>query len=490
MKNILIAEFKHETNCLSPNLTDETAYRARIFLRNNEIPQYYKNVKTEVGAFLDVFADKPDFCLVPAIALNAMPAGPVTMDMFYTVRDAILEKIRELEHVDGILLCLHGAMVLTEFDDGEGLLLEAIRAQVGPDIPIITSLDLHANITKRMIANATAFFVFDYYPHTDMYEAGLAAAHCMYDTLSGRVKPTMACHKLPMLLSYMPTALPQMKKFVDKEHAYEEMPGVLGVNVCHGFFPADLEEQGVAVIAVTDNDKTRAQHIADTLAQEIWEDRRLLVRDFYTIDQAIDEAAANEGAPFVFADVADNPGAGSGSDGTHILRRLLEREVKNVAIATIVDPQAVETAEKAGVGNMVEVSLGGKTSPDILGAPINVTAYVKALLDGTYTNRDEMSHGLQNRMGKTAVLVVNGIEIITTTNRVQPWDLEAYRACGIMPQDKKILVTKSTLHYKNSFGKVAFKTIDVEVPGLAPQSPQIVTSYKRCRRPIYPLDEI
>jgi len=92
-------------------------------------------------------------------------------------------------------------------------------------------------------------------------------------------------------------------------------------------------------------------------------------------------------------------------------------------------------------------------------------------------------------LGKTAVLVADGVEIITASNRMQPWDLEVYRSQGIMPQDKKILVVKSTIHFRNSYQTVAHKIIDVELPGLAPQSPNMLT-YKLCRRPIYPLDKI
>ncbi len=489
MKNIVIAEFKHETNSFSPHPTDVEAYKSRNCLFGEEIRGYFKGVRNEIGGFFDVFADKEGYRLIPAAALNAMPAGPVTMEVYNMVKDAILKAIREVDHLDGVLLSLHGAMVLEEFDDGEGLLLEAIRKEVGPQIPIIVSLDLHVNMTARMQANADAFFVFDYYPHKDMYETGVAAAQCMYDTLEGKYNPVMRWHKLPMILPYMPTELDAMKKFVDMEHEWETREGVLSINICHGFFSADLVEHGVAVIAVTDNDAGLAQQLADDLAEQIWDARKELVRDFYTIDQAIDEIESSEEGPFVLADVADNPGAGGPADSTHILRRLIERDVQNVAFALMTDPQAVEAAEAAGVGNMVTVKLGGKTCPEICGQPLEITAYVKSITDGVYKNRDEMSQGLTIRLGKTAVLVVGGIEIIVTSVRSQPWDLEVYRSQGIMPQDKKVLVVKSTLHYRNSYQKVAYKLIDVEVPGLAPQSPNMLT-YKNCRRPIYPLDEM
>ena len=452
---------------------------------------YCRGARHELGGFLDVFSDKPEYSLIPAAVLFATPSGPVTADMYAAARDAIIDKIRELDHVDGVFLSLHGAMVTTECDDGEGALLEEIRNEVGADVPIIASLDLHANITERMVRYADALFAFDCNPHVDQYETGRDAGICMYKTLSGQVKPTLRYCKLPLILPLMPTAAPPMKKFVDRQHAYEAEEGVLGVNVCHGFYASDLVEHGVAVIATTDNDPERAQNIADTLGKEIWEDRSRMVRSFYSIDEAIDEALSSDGHPFVFADTSDNPGAGSTSDGTHILRAMLERGVKNAAIATIVDPETVLAAERAGVGNTLEVQLGGKTYPKILGEPISATAYVKMIRDGVYHNRDEMCRGVKFQLGKTAVLTINDIDVIVATNTFQPYDLEVYRVCGIMPEDKKILVTKSSMHYKNSFGKVAYKMLDVEVPGLAPQNPKgVVEGFGRCRRPIYPLDEM
>ena len=491
MKNIVIAEFKHETNRFCPIPANETAYRNRNLIFGEEIFSYFKGVKNEIGGFLDVFRDREGFQLIPAIAGNAMPSGPVTMDMFYMARDKILEAIRSVDHVDGVLLSLHGAMVLEEFEDGEGLLLETVRNEVGPDVPIIVSLDLHVNMTKRMQKNGTAFFVYDYYPHTDMYDTGVAAAEAMYATLSGKVKPVMRWYKMPFLQPCLPTADPVIKKYVDMAQEMRQRPGVLRVNICSGFFQADIEEMGVAVIAVTDDDAQLAQDLADELGKAIWADRANLRRRLYTADEAIDEvlASAEGEGPFVLADVADNPGAGGSADTPHLLRRLIERDVQNVAYAIICDPEAVIAAEKAGVGNMVTVSLGGKTRPDICGEPVVVEAYVKSISDGVYVNRDTMCQGLVNRLYKTAVLRIGGVEVIVSSNRVQPWDLEVYRSQGIMPQDKKVLVTKSTAHFRASFGTVAYKILDVEAPGLAPQDPKSL-AYQHCPRPMYPLDEM
>lgn len=489
MKNIVIAEFKHETNRFNPKPTDKAAFKSRNYVLGDDIFTHFAGVKNEIGAFLDTFRDLPEFRLIPACALNAMPAGPVTMDVYEEVEASVLGALRRTEKVDGVLLSLHGAMVLSEDEDGEGRLLSAVRKEVGPSVPIVVSLDLHCNMTRKMVENADAFFVFDSYPHVDMYETGLRAAECMKDTLLGKIRPVMRVKQLDMLLTGMPTAYEPMATFVGKMKAMREKPGILNVNICHGFFHSDIYEMGVAVVAVSDGDPDLAQDTADKLADAIWTARRELKRKLYTIDEAIDRILASDAKPFVIADVADNPGGGGTSDTTHILRRLLERGVENVAFAIMYDPESVEAAERAGVGNTVSLRLGGKLDPETSGGPVECTAYVKAITDGKYRNRDAMSRGLLNDMGKTAVLVVDGVEVITVSNRLQPWDLEVFRASGIQPQDKKALVVKSSIHYKASYSTVAHEMLDVEAPGLVPRSPEKLP-YRYVRKPIFPLDDI
>lgn len=489
MKNVVIAEFKHETNCFCPIPADEKAYRSRNYLFGDEILSWCDGVKNEIGGFRDIFRDKEGFRLIPAIAANAMPGGRVTRDIYETATRAILSTIRSTGRVDGVLLALHGAMVPEGGEDGEGPLLEAIRAEVGPEVPIIASLDLHANITELMQKNADAFFGYDYFPHTDMYETGVAAAQAMYDTLCGRIRPVMRFCKLPYLFPLIPTADPAMKEIMALEMEQRSRDKVLRVNLCHGFFHADIHELGAAVFAVTDGDAELAQSLADELGELVWNSRRALRRRLYTADEAIDRVLEAEEGPIVLADVADNPGAGGSCDTTHLLRRMLERGVRNAAIAVICDAETVQAAEKAGVGSTLRVALGGKTCPELCGEPIVADAYVKSISDGIYVNRDAMCRGVVNHLKKTAVLVIDGIEVIVVSNRVQPWDLEVFRSQGIMPQDKRVLVAKSTAHFRASYGTVAREILDVEAPALAPQDPRSLP-YQHCRRPIYPLDDM
>lgn len=488
MKKILIAEFKHETNSFAPDLTDEKKFRGRDYLFGDEITDRFRGAKNEIGAFLDCFEGKDEYRLIPVIAFNAQPGGIVAQTVFDTAIEKLTEALDKEGPFDGLLLALHGAMVVEHAQDGEGTLLKALRDKIGSEVPIIASLDLHTNLTKAMVDHATALFPYDYYPHTDTYDAAMRAAVCMCDTLEGKVKPVMKYCKLDMLMPYMPTALPVMKKHVEKAQSLRNSGNMINVNICHGFFAADIYEQGVAVVAVANGDGDLAQKTADEIGRGIWEERASFKRDFVELDDAIDELFADEGAPFVFADVSDNPGSGATGDTTVMLKRLIERGVRNAAFACIYDPETVEQASLAGVGASIDVRLGGKQCPDVGGGPICCKAYVKTLSDGVHYTRDYCPGTLTN-LGKTAVLVIEGIEVLVTGIRTQAWDLEAFRINGISPERKKLICVKSAAHFRASYGTIAHKIIDIELPAIAPQSPKAM-NYRFTRRPIYPLDEI
>ena len=498
MFNIILAEFKHETNTFSTQNTDMAHYRMRRYVPGQEMLSLLTGTATEVGGFIDVLAGQPDVCLLPVITANAMPAGPVTRDVFDDVCARITGMIRATPKVDGVLLCLHGAMVTTDSEDGEGDLLEAIRQAAGDGAMLVATLDLHANITKKMECYADVLINFDYYPHTDMFERGTEAARIMLDTLRGRIRPVMRCVHLPMILPLISTSDPVMRKFVEQVHELEQDSRVLSVSISHGFLCADIHELGMTVIAVTDQDPGLAECLAGGLADQLWQDRSNMKRRSYSAEEAIAEVEAETQAdpgpdaaagPVIFADLTDNPGGGSTCDGTHILRAMIEHQVKNAAVALIYDPESVMAAEKAGVGHTVALRLGGKSRPELLGPPIECMAYVKLVSDGRYKNRGPMDGGVPEDLGKSAVVVIGDISVIISAKITQPYDTEIFYAHGIDPRGKNILLLKSTHHFRAAFGPLARRIIPVEVPGLVFQNPSMIP-YARCRRPIFPLDDL
>lgn len=490
MKAILCAQFKQETNRYAPGVSGEEQYRDREYFWDEQtIRNLFTGTKSELGGFFDVLGSQTDYRLHPVLALNASP-GPVTArQIWQKVADRLLEAIDQMGRVDGVLLALHGAMVTEQQEDGEGELLQLLRRRLGPQVPIVASLDLHANVTQKMVENATALFPCDYYPHTDFYDCGVRAARCLRDTLEGKLQPVMAWNKLALIFPYVPTEIPGFRPLLEQAQLWRNSGKLVDATICHGFFASDIYEQGAAVLTVADGDKTLAQQLADRLAEQIWQARERFERHFYPADQAVALAMEAQQWPVVLADVADNPGSGATADSVALLRAMLQAGVQDAALAMIWDPQVVRQAQKAGVGATIEISLGGKIAPQITGEPLKCTAVVEKLTDGCYRNQGAMNHGVQMNMGNSALLRIAGVQVIVSSARAQPYDLEVYRHMGIRPEEKKLLAVKSAAHFRASFGTVAKAIYDVETPALGPMRPQMLP-LSHSRRPICPLDDI
>ena len=469
MKTILMAEFKHETDSFCPVPADMEAYRIRGFALGQDMITAYRGVKNEPGAFIDVFDGRDDVELIPILALNAMPSGPVTAEVYDFVGENLKKAVESTPKIDGFLFAMHGAMVAEGHPDGEGDMLEMLRGLLGDGVPIVVSLDLHANITKKMAQNADVIVPYEHYPHTDIYETALRAAKIMDGILKGRVKPALGYARVPYLNPMFPSAFPEIKVFHDMCREYEKQENVLSCRLAHGFYPADIEEMGMSVLTVTNDDPALAQQISDEAAEVIWKGRDRLKRTFTSLDDALDEAEApdpdGKKGPLVIADDSDNPGGGGLCDTTHILHRILERKLTGYVIGFIADPASAEKCAKAGIGAEVELMLGGMSDPAFSGGPLPVKGVVKTLHTGFYRNRDEMGCGVLNNLGTTAVVEIGGNDVIITTHRPQPYDAEMIRRCGISPEMQKALVVKSAVHYRNSYGKFARKMVDVNLPG-------------------------
>lgn len=477
-KKILIIHFSHETNSFCPKKADELAYRNALFLTGDEVFSKQRGIRDETGAFLHVLEKYDDFELIPCVGLFATPSGPVTSDVYNFVLKKIDECIEEHKTFDGILLNCHGSMVAEGHDDGEGDLFEYIRNRVGDEPTLISTLDLHANVTDKMARHATALIPFEEYPHIDAFETGCKAATIMAETLLGKIKPIMAYRRIPFLQPLLPSASEQLRPIYECAEKLRAHSDVLSIRFAHGFFPADIEELGMSVLSVTNNNRELAEENADALYQCICNRLPYLKTDYMPLDKALDKVGVSDDGPIVLADSSDNPGAGGLGDTTHILRAIIQRGITGAAIATITDSKAVEKCIAAGVGSTVELELGGWSDREYSGGPVSVKAYVKKLSDGKYISKSQMAYGSEFKHGKTAVVDVGGNLIIITSIARQPYDIEILRSHGITPEDQKLLVVKSAIHYRATYAKVASEMIPVVMPGYSVPIPQIY-KYKK-----------
>lgn len=471
-KKVLFFRFQHETNVLCPISADMTAYKNAVFLIGEDVMKVSRTAKLDVTGVLNVLEACQDVEVVPVVNMFANPSGPVTRDVYEFVTEKLLFAIREKGPFDGVMILFHGAMVAKGHWDAEGDILEMLRNVLGWDIPIVASLDLHANVTQKMARCANALIPFEHYPHTDTYDTAKAAAQIFADALYGKCHPMMAYRRIPHLMPLYPTENRQIRSIYELAHCLQEKPKALSVRFTHGFFAADIEEMGMAVLAVTDGDQVLAEELADSLAGEIEKRKNTLREEYLTLDQALDMAMEDGDGPVVIADTSDNPGGGGIGNTTHILRRILERNITGCAMAVIVDPESVKACERAGVGATVELNLGGWSDPVYSGGPVHVKAYVRMLTDGKYTNRGRMAQGGIMNMGKTAVLDISGNRVLVTSLSWQPYDLEVFLSHGINPMDMRLLVVKSSIHYRATFGTVARAMLPIPLPGYIDPRPE------------------
>jgi microcystin degradation protein MlrC len=483
-----VAMVSHETNTFSPVRTDRLQFEARDLRYGGELLEAYRGTGTCLGGMIDAAAAR-GVTLVPSLAASASPAGRVAKEFYAETRDRLVADLRAAGRLDGVLLDLHGAMVVEGIDDGEGDLLGAVRAVVG-DVPIAVTLDFHANVTRAMAETATLLHGYKTYPHVDMDARGREAATRLAEVASGRIRPTVAYRQPPMLppIAGQLTTRGPMRRLYDLADAMELRPRVLSVSIFAGFPLADIHDAGLSIYVATDSDQALAETLADELAAAAWALRREFLHRALPVGDAVARALALDGRPVVLADIADNTGGGAGGDTTEILRELLRVGARSATVACLWDPAAVRACLEAGVGAHLTVAVGGKVDPSH-GAPLTVTGRVRTLSDGRFVHKGPMLRGLEGRLGPTAVLDVNEVKIVLISYRWQTLDPEMIRIVGIDPLAEKILVVKSSIHYRAAFEPIARAILEVDAPGLS-SSNLGRFAFSRVRRPIFPLDDL
>ncbi len=489
---LLLAGIVHETNTFAEKWTDIDEFEASGFYRGAELLGL-AGTNTVIGGVVGT-ARELGVELIPVVATSAIPGGLVTDRAFERVVTSIEDALAK-ETPDAIVLDLHGAMVTESHDDGDGAVLERVRAAAGPDMPIIATLDLHANVGPQMLANATALIPFDTYPHIDNAERGDEAVRLAVRAAAGEVRPMMASRKLPVLPDgpRQFSGAEPTRSIMQLVHAVEQRPGVLTAGVCFAFPWADCPFPGMTVTVVTDGGPELAATYANEIGDYIWSRHKEFRTHLWRVEEAIHEAMTTEGGPVVLADLGDNPGGGTAADGTSILWGLMDLGAEGAVVSTICDPEVVALAFEAGEGATIETMLGAKTD-ERHGYPIPIKATVKRLSNGEFVYDGPMDRWVHDTLGRTAVLGVQGryghvVDAIVCERRVQSLDTAILRSQGIEPADCKIIALKSAVHFRGAFMPLAAKILEVDTPGLTSLDYSHFP-YQRLPRPIWPMDDI
>ncbi|SEG76609.1 M81 family metallopeptidase [Bosea lathyri] len=488
---VLTAEFSHESNTFSRCPADYAAFEDRGVSLGEAAIAARGDANTPIAGFLDI-ARPNNWRVIHTISAAAQPSGPVTRDAYERVAGVILDAAKaHAGAIDGVLLGLHGAMVTEFSEDGEGELLERLRAVLGREIPIGITLDPHANVTRRMAELADIVVAYKTYPHVDVRECGKLAADILQRTMAGEISPVTVRAQRPMLeeVNGGRTDIGPMVERIAKARAYEREVDVFAVSVNGAFGNADIEEVGPTVLVTCQGDLDRHRAFAEALVDDMWQRRFDKVTDFLSVEAAVAEAMSYRATkgPLIIADYADNPGGGGYGDSTELLRAMIAGGLQDACFGPIVDPEAAAELHRAKAGDIVSIELGGKIDPRVGGAPLALTGTIVSLSDGAYVGDGPMLGGLKGSWGPCATLRVGGIDILVTTARAQMLDLQQFRAFGIDPAARRIVALKSMQHFRAAFEPIAGKVIVCDSGALC--TPDLSKlPYKRVRRPIFPLD--
>ena len=481
---IFAASLATETNTFAPIPTDRASFEAAFYAAPGDHPETPTLCSSPIVALRKrAAADGID--LVEGTATWAEPGGLVQRQTYEALRDEILDQLRAALPVDAVVLGLHGAMVAQGYDDCEGDLLANIRAIVGPEVLVAAELDPHSHLTAKRVENSNILAAFLEFPHTDFYERGEHVVDLAIRTLRGEIRPVVSTFDCRMI-DVFPTSREPMRSFVDRMKAMHGKDGILSVSLIHGFMAGDVPEMGTRVLVVTDDRKAEGDALAEKLGREVFSYRGRTMMPQLSIDGGIDRAleivASKPGKPVVVADTWDNPGGGVAGDGTLILRRMIERGVDDVAVATIWDPIAVTFCLAAGEGARIQLRFGGKAGPDG-GAPIDALVdVVRAVPEGW------QSFGKSRvTLGATALVRLVGTmtDVILNTNRTQTFEPDIYSNLGLDPLSKAMLLVKSTNHFHAGFLPIAAEILYIDAGAPYPSNPRI-TDYRKLTRPIWP----
>src|SRR5688572_20814414 len=473
MARIAIGGFQHETNTFAPSKADYAAFEAG-------------------GGWPGVTYGEPIFAAVeganiPAAgaiqALRALghglvgtawgaasPSAHVTTDAFDRIATELVSRLKAAQPVDGVYLDLHGAMVVETYDDGEGELLRRVREAVGPRVPVVASLDLHANVTRAMVERADALVAYRTYPHVDMAETGARAARLLDQMLRGGNRPQGGFHQLDYL-----TGIPSQCSFIEPcRTIYQELSRLEERNGCvlsfaPGFPMADFADCGMSVFGYG------SMEAVQQLRGIVSDAEKDFAMELHDAPEAVRRARklGAPGAPVVLADTQDNPGAGGNGDTTGLLRCLIEQNAHDAVLGMLIDPASAQRAHEVGQGNAAVFSLGGLSR--IPGdAPLSGEFKVERLGDGRFTCTGPMFKGFRMSLGPMALLrsrAASGVRVVLASRKCQAADQEMFRHLGVEPRASRVLALKSSVHFRADFEPIAKEVLVVKSPGPALADP-------------------
>lgn len=425
--------------------------------------------------------------VVPLIFASAVSGGPLTAECYAQLKDDLLSRLRAALPVDGVLMPQHGAAAVDVIGSLDEDLLRAVRDLIGPAVPIVATLDCHAHVTAGMVEAADALLAWETYPHRDTYSTGERGARLLLDSVTGRVRPTMAMGKAPVIVGGFMGSTDDgpFAQFMRDTKALERQPGVLSTSAFLVQPQLDLAGMGGGALVVTNDDPYRAATLAAELGAHYWDLRFRLEPKIYRPIDAIAEARKSPGTALLL-ETSDCVGGGATGDSSAVVRALLEARITERALAYVVDPEAAALCHAAGAGARVALALGHKLDPR-WGEPLAIEGEVTRLTDGQFTYSGGIWGGLMGDMGPSACLRIGSIEVLIASRATYDWADEQYQSLGMDPAGAKFIVVKNPMNYRIGYAGKYQSLFVLDTPGPTPASLRHV-QYERLQRPYFPAD--
>jgi microcystin degradation protein MlrC len=491
---IAVGMMKQESASFSQLPTGRRAFEAVVWRSGAAVLQNAPG-GSEIRGLLDVCADRDDIELVGTHAGATYSSGPVEREVYEELREGILAGVREAMPLQGVFVALHGSMVAEGCDDPEGELLERLRSTVGPDVPVVATLDLHANVTARMATHASALVGYHQNPHTDQRETGQRAARLLMRAADGAARPTLAWRKLPTIApgNSQTTILPG--DYQDLYAICREQEGQPKVLACSNFAVhpfIDVAELGWAQVVVTDDDPALADEICDALADRAWamrgtgdEPSALSISNEELLRSVREERAG----PLVIGDIGDSVGAGAAGDSPELLRTLLEGGCADLPIYfAMTDPPAVERLYKCAPGDEVTLPVGASISTKFY-TPLELTGRLIGKYDGQVPIEPGVPGGAVISRGRTAVLGVGELRVVLSELPSAQANGQIFASVDLDPRAARAIVVKSMFHHVAGFGDIAGHFVWVNTPGPVHADVRSLP-YTKISRPVFPLDDV
>jgi len=493
---VAVLGFSIECNKFAPPAT-KAHFLARTYLEGEAILEETRRptptMLPEMPGFVAAMDKMGPWVPVGIALAMSEPNGPVEHAFFEELVDTIERRLRAALPVDGVYFCAHGAAITTEEDDPEGVLFERIRAIVGPDVPIVATFDLHANVSDRMVDTIDAFIGYRTNPHLDMRERGIEAAAALRELLAG-AKTERVRLRLPIV--------PPTVTLLTAAGPYAEMielgqrkmnPAIMNVSVMGGFAYADTAKNGLSVIVTARGDRREAASLATEIAQYGWDNRARFYPKLPALDDAVQKALMAGRDPslpaLAFADVADNPGGGGRGNTMFLLRAFAEAGVTGALFGIIYDPPLAAEAHRHGLHYNFDARFN-RDETTKFSEPWSAPARVAALHDGDCVGRRGIYAGTRLALGPCAALAIGGITVVVVSHRVQCADPIFFEMMGLDIAKARSVAVKSRGHFRGGFDEFfgPDRIVEVDLPGLT--SPMLSRfDWTRLPRPVVPLDD-